>query len=116
MTGVQTCALPICPKSCDKLREAIRTETSRSTQWKEPEAVIARVNQRVRGWIGYFHYANSAEVFSKMQWQIRERMRRWLWKKQAKTQAHYGNAYNDEQLLHHYGLIKFPLHTKWQIS
>jgi group II intron reverse transcriptase/maturase len=85
------------PKSCGKLREAIREETARSTMWKEPEEVIARVNRRVRGWIGYFHYANSSRVLDKMQWQMRERMRRWLWKKHAKTQAQYGEptATND---------------------
>ena len=100
-------------KSCGKLREAIREETTRSTQWKEPEEVIARVNQRVRGWIGYFHYANSGKVFSKMQRQIRARIRRWLWKKHAKSQAHYGKAYSDERLHNHYGLINFPMYTKW---
>ena len=67
------------PKSCGKLREVIREETTRSTMWKEPEAVFARVNMRVRGWIGYFHYANSSKVFKKMPWQLRQRMRRWLW-------------------------------------
>ena len=41
------------PKSCGKLREAIREETTRSSLWKQPEEVIARVNRRVRGWIGY---------------------------------------------------------------
>ena len=46
------------PKSCGKLREAIREETDRSTFWKEPEEVFARVNRRVKGWIGYFHYSN----------------------------------------------------------
>ena len=76
------------PKSCGKRREAIREETTRSTLWKESEDVIARVNRRARGWIGYFHYANSSRVFNQMQWQLRERMRRWLWKKQAKTKAH----------------------------
>ena len=104
------------PKSCGKLREAIREETARSTMWKEPDEVIARVNRRVRGWIGYFHYANSSRVFDKMQWQMRERMRRWLWKKHAKTQAHYGDAYSNERLHDHYGLINFPMHTKWQNS
>lgn len=101
------------PKSCAKLREAIREETTRSTQWKEPEEVIARVNVRARGWIGYFHYANSGKVFSKMQWQIRARMRRWLWKKHAKTKEHYGKAYSNEHLHDHYGLINFPMRTKW---
>ena len=84
--------------------------------WKEPDEVIARVNRRLRGWIGYFHYANSSRVFDKMQWQMRERMRRWLWKKHAKTQAHYGDAYSNERLHDHYGLINFPMHTKWQNS
>ncbi|MEI8294658.1 MAG: reverse transcriptase domain-containing protein [bacterium] len=27
---------------------------------------------------GYFHYANSTQVFGKMPWQMRERVRRWL--------------------------------------
>jgi len=104
------------PKSCGRLRMAIREETARSTLWKEPEEVISRVNSRVRGWIGYFHYANSARVFNNMQWQLRERMRRWLWKKQAKTKAHYGKAYSDERLHNHYRLVSFPVRTKWQNS
>lgn len=104
------------PKSCGKLRDAIREETARSTQWKEPEEVFARVNQRTRGWIGYFHYANSSRVFGKMQWQMRERMRRWLWKKHAKTKAQYGQDYCDERLHKQYGLIRFPLKTKWRHS
>jgi len=93
---------------------AIREETARSTQWKEPEEVFARVNQRVRGWIGYFHYANSSRVFGKMQWQMRERMRRWLWKKHAKTKAQYGRHYSDERLHVQHGLMRFPLKTKWR--
>jgi RNA-directed DNA polymerase len=101
------------PESCGKLRAAIREETARSTQWKQPEEVFARVNQRVRGWIGYFHHANSTRVFTKMQWQVRQRMRHWLWKKHAKTKAQYGRHYCDERLHGHYGLIRFPLHAKW---
>jgi len=84
--------------------------------WKEPEEVIARVNRRVRGWIGYFHYANSGRVFVKMQGQLRERMRRWPWKKHAKTKAQYGEAYSNERLHDQYGLIRFPMHTQWQNS
>lgn len=43
-------------KSCGKLRKAIREETTRSTQWKKPEEVIACVNQRVRGdWLLSLH-------------------------------------------------------------
>ena len=104
------------PKSCAKLRDAIRKETSRSTTWRKPEEVIARVNRKARGWIGYFHYANSASVFDTVQWQMRERVRRWLWHKHAKVKALYGPAHSDERLHDHYGLIRFPMHTKWQSS
>ena len=101
-------------KSCNKLREAIREQTGRDTLWKSPKEVFAAVNRRLRGWIGYFHYANSTRVFGKMQWSTRERLRRWLWKKHAKTQARYGPTYSDESLHDHYGLMRFPMRTKWQ--
>lgn len=101
-------------KSCNKLREAIREQTGRDTLWKSPKEVFAAVNRRLRGWIGYFHYANSTRVFGKMQWSTRERLRRWLWKKHAKTQARYGLTYSDESLHDQYGLIRFPMYTKWQ--
>jgi RNA-directed DNA polymerase len=101
-------------KSCNKLREAIREQTSHDTLWKSPKEVFAAVNRRLRGWIGYFHFANSTRVFDQMQWSTRERLRRWLWKKHAKRQARYGPTYSDESLHDHYGLIRFPMHGKWQ--
>jgi len=104
------------PKSCGKLREAIREETTRSTQWKEPEEVIARINSRARGWIGYFHHANSTRVFAKMQEEVRERVRRWLWKKHGKTKARYGQTFSNERIHNHYGLITFPMNAKWRSS
>jgi group II intron reverse transcriptase/maturase len=104
------------PKRCAKLRKAIREETARSTLWKDAKEVITRVNRKVRGWISYFHYANSSQVFAKMQWQVRERVRRWLWKKQAKSKGRWGEAYSNEQLHHHYGLATFPMHAPWRTS
>ena len=104
------------PKSCAKLRNAIREETTRSTLGKDVEDVIARINRRVRGWIDYFHYANSSRVFANLQRQVRERVRLWLWKKHARTEARYGRAYSDERLHQHYGLITFPMHAKWRTS
>ena len=101
------------PKSCGKLQKGIREATQRSTYWKEPEEVFAQVNRQVRGWVGYFHYGNSTKVFDKMQWLMRERMRRWLWKKHAKTRGHYTQPYSNDQLHEHYRLIKFPLQAKW---
>ena len=82
----------------------------------EPEEVITRINRRVRGWIGYFHRDNSYRAFNKMQWQLQERMRRWLWKKNAKVKARYGDAFSSKRLHEHYGLVRFPMQTKWQTS
>jgi len=55
-------------------------------------------------------------AYRPMQWQPQERMRRWLWKKHAKTEARYGKAYSNKILHDHYGLVNFPMKTKWQTS
>jgi hypothetical protein len=47
------------------------------------------------------------------EWSTRERLRRWLWKKHAR-QARYGPTYSYERLHDQYGLIRFPMYTKWQ--
>jgi group II intron reverse transcriptase/maturase len=104
------------PKSCKKMRSAIRAETTRCTLWKEPAEVFARVNQRVRGWSNYFYYGNNTEVFDKMQRYTRSRMRRWLWKKHGKTHGQYTQAYSDERLHTHYHLYQLPLHAAWKHS
>lgn len=100
------------PESCGELREAIREETRRSTLWKPPKEVFERVNQITRGWIGYFHYEHSPRMFGKVQYFVRDRMRRWLWHKHGKSRALYGGAYGDATLHESFGLIRFPQHIK----
>lgn len=104
------------PKSCKKMREAIREETARCTLWKEPAEVFERVNRRVRGWSNYFHYGNSTKSFSKMQHYTQHRMRRWLWKKHGKTHGQYTQAYSKERLHNHYNLYNLPLYAAWKHS
>ncbi len=104
------------PKSCKKMREAIREETARCTLWKESEEVFTRVNRRVRGWSNYFHYGNSTKAFSKMQCYTQNQMRRWLWKKHAKTHGQYTQAYSNERLHENYHLYNLPLYAAWKHS
>lgn len=104
------------PKSCKKIREAIRQETARCTLWKEPAEVFARVNQRVRGWSNYFHYGNSTQAFSKMQCYTQDQMRRWLWKKHGKRHGQYTQAYSNERLHNDYNLYNLPLYAAWKHS
>ncbi len=51
-----------------------------------------------------------------MQRQLEERLRRWLWKKLAKIQAHHGDAHSNLRLHDHYGWINFLMRTKRQNS
>ena len=66
-------------RSQQRLREKVRKELNRSTQWKAPEEVVAKVNVKVRGWQGYYHYANSSNVFGKLTHWMNERLSRWDW-------------------------------------
>lgn len=104
------------PKSCKKMRKAIREETARCTLWKEPAEVFERVNQRIRGWSNYFHYGNSTQAFSKMQCYTQDQMRRWLWKKHGKTHGQYTQAYSNERLHNDYHLYNLPLYAAWKHS
>lgn len=103
------------PKACAKMREAIRGETRRNTHNKDARVVFGKVNQRLRGWVEYYHYGNSTRALKKMQDYVNERMRRWLWKKHNKKHGRYSH-YQNEKLYQHYRLIKLPLYAAWKYS
>lgn len=104
------------PKSCNKLREAIRKETSRSTLWKEPEEVFGKVNRRVQGWSQYFHHGHSGKVFGRMKYDLESRMRRWLWNKYRSTRGWHRECNTYENLYEQHKLIKLPLYAAWKHS
>ena len=104
------------PKSCQKMREAIRVETRRNTLNKDEKEVFGRVNQRLGGWAQYYHFRNSTKVLSSMQNYAEERMRRWLWKRHSQTHGLYAERYSNNRLHQHYGLINLPLHSPWKHS
>ncbi|NJL73332.1 MAG: hypothetical protein HC888_18250 [Candidatus Competibacteraceae bacterium] len=101
------------PKSCAKLRERIRQETARRSYCEPVQDVIDRVNAIVRGWVGYFHHGNSTRVFGKTQRYLRQRVRRWLWRRHGCTRGLYSPRRSDTQLHQHYGLIQLPLHASY---
>ena len=100
-------------KSAHKLREAVREDTARDTLWKQPEEVIQRINQRMRGWAGYFHYGNSTRVLAKLQWYVEARVGRWLWKKHAKIRGRFAPEHTREQLTERHGLYRMPHHAAY---
>ena len=94
-------------RSRQALRGRIGEELNHWTQWRSVNEAVARVNRAVRGWAGYYHYQHSARAFGKMGWWIRDRLRRWLWRKHACRRALWTD-YPDEKLYDYYGLWRLP--------
>jgi hypothetical protein len=101
--------------SCRELREKVGRILNHCTQWRAIAEVVREVNQTVRGWSGYFHYGNSAGVFSRVNYWLRNRLRRWLWRKhgcRGGLHKHYAN----EPLETRYGLWSLPRHAAWSAA
>jgi len=100
-------------RSAQRLREAVRGKLNHWTLGQRTPEVIAGLNRLMRGWSGYFHYRHSSRVMSKLNWQVRRRVRRWLWRKHGRTRALWAD-YPDERLYQHYGLWPLPTKAAWK--
>ena len=56
------------------------------TQGQAEEEVIKGLNRTLKGWAGYFRFRNHTHVFRKMQFYVRMKVGRWLWKRHGKNQ------------------------------
>lgn len=101
------------PRSQQRLREAVRTKLNHWTLGKRIPEAMAGLNRLLRGWSGYFHYRQSSRVMDKLNWQVRDRVRRWLWRKHGKKRALWSD-YPEERLYGHYGLWPLPLKVAWK--
>ncbi len=101
------------PRSQQRLREGVRKKLNHWTLGKRIPEVMAEVNRLLRGWSGYFHYRHSSRVMGKLNWQVRDRVRRWLWRKHAKRRGLW-TAYPDERLHGQYGLWRLPEWAAWK--
>ena len=102
-------------KSRRALREALGGILNHWTRWKPIRQVVKETNQVLRGWAGYFHYRNSTSVMSGLKWYSRNRLRRWLWRKQACTRGLW-TAYSDDRLHTQYGLYALPSTAAWKAA
>ena len=100
------------PQSCASLRDKVRAILNHGTEWKSIAEVVQATNAVVRGWSGYFHYGNSVAVFTKLQYWIRNRLRRWVWRKHA-CRRNLFQDYPNELLHETYGLWPLPSHAAW---
>ena len=93
--------------SCGALRGRLCEILNHYTEWRAIAGVVSETNAVLRGWCDYFHYGNNTRVFGKVQYWVRNRLRRWVWRKHACTRALYSH-YTDHRLHETYGLWKMP--------
>jgi group II intron reverse transcriptase/maturase len=101
------------PRSQQRLREAVRGKLNHRTLGQRIPEVMAGLNRLLRGWSGYFHYRQSSRVMGRLNSQVRDRMKRWLWRKHAKRRALWSD-YPDERLQAQYGLWSLPEKAAWK--
>jgi len=100
------------PKSQMKLREKLREKLNHWTQWRAAEEVIPEVNRLLKGWGGYFHYANSTRVFDRLNQYAATKLQRWLWRKHGCTKSLW--AENPREVLRkRHGLYRLPARAAW---
>ena len=99
-------------ESCRGLRQKVSRILNHRTQWRPIAEAVCDVNRVVRGWSGYFHYGNSAGVIARVTYWLRNRLRRWLWRKHGCRGGLHKHYYN-EQLETRYGLWSLPRTAAW---
>jgi group II intron reverse transcriptase/maturase len=100
-------------RSQQRLREAVRGKLNHWTLGQRIPEVMTGLNRLLRGWSGYFHYRQSSLAMGRLNWQVRDRVKRWLWRKHAKKRALWSD-YPDERLQVQYGLWSLPERAAWK--
>jgi group II intron reverse transcriptase/maturase len=100
------------PKSQMKLRDKLREKLNHWTLWRAAEEVIPEVNRLLKGWGGYFHYANSTRVFDRLNQYVTHRLQRWLWRKGGCGKALWTTNLR-EVLSERHGLYRLPTRAAW---
>lgn len=100
-------------KSQAKLRDKVREVLEVRTRNQPAVAVVRKVNQITRGWATAFHYGNSSRVFGNQQVFVRNRLRRWLWRKYSRTHGLF-KFFTNDRLHGQYKLWHWPLTAAWK--
>lgn len=93
-----------------KLRDAVRRELNHWTTGRSCKEAIGTVNRVVRGWSQYFHYGHCTRTFVREQDWLRQRCRKWLWKKYGRTLGYY-TFFTNDRLQGQYQLFTLPTYA-----
>ena len=95
-----------------EIKAEVKALTCRRTLCLPKEVVIKKLNEVVRGWVGYFYYGNCSRALSSLKGFLDERVRIYLRRKHAKKSRGY-KAYPYKYLYGNLGLYKIPTTAPW---
>jgi len=99
-------------KATGRIKKEIKDATCRKNLALPKEAIIARLNQALRGWANYFYYGNCSRTLANVKNYTEERVRIYLSRKhrlKGRGYRKYPNAYLYENL----GLYRIPTTAPW---
>jgi len=99
-------------KAMAKVKGEIKVLTCRRNLALPAEAVIEKLNEVVRGWVGYFHYGHCTRDLSRIKGFLDERVRIYLRRKHGKKSRGY-RAYPYRYLYGTLQLYKIPTTAPW---
>ncbi len=99
-------------KALRRIKAEIKNLNCRRTLSLPQEVIVQKLNEVVRGWIGYFRYGNCSRELSALKWFLDERLRTYLRRKHRKRSRGY-KAYPYRYLHETLGLIKISIATPW---
>jgi len=93
--------------ACQRLRDAVKAQTTRAHLARPTADVIAELNRVVRGWAGYFHVLHCGRAFSALRRFVSQRVRIYLRRKHRTPSWGY-QAFPDAVLYGRLGLYRLP--------
>jgi RNA-directed DNA polymerase len=108
----------LCTEPSKKALKHIKAEIKKLTNAQNhaipTEIVIRKVNEVVRGWVGYFHYGNCTMSLSSLRYYLSSRIRIYLRRKHNVYNGY--KAFPDDYLYQTLGLYKIPTTAPWTQS
>ncbi len=78
----------IAERSLERLKDKVRSLTRRTSAEPMP-AIQERINRLVKGWVGYYRFAETPSVFKELDEWLRHRLRQLLWKRWKRPKTRY---------------------------